>query len=55
VSEKTDTRIIRQKYANGITMLNEPGLYKVSSGKNEQFEKWIFFEILPTIRKTGKY
>ncbi len=40
---------------NGITLVNEPGLYKLASGKNEAFENWIFFEVLPSIRKEGQY
>ena len=40
---------------NGLVMVNEPGLYKLASGKNEEFENWIFFEVLPSIRKTGSY
>ena len=40
---------------NGLTMVNEPGLYKLAVGKNEEFENWVFFEVLPSIRKTGQY
>lgn len=40
---------------NGLIMVNEPGVYKLASGKNEKFENWIFFEVLTSIRKTGSY
>lgn len=40
---------------NGLVMVNEPGVYKLASGKNEKFENWIFFDVLPSIRKTGTY
>lgn len=40
---------------NGLIFVNEPGLYKLASGKNEEFENWVFFDVLPSIRKTGSY
>lgn len=40
---------------NGLVMVNEPGVYKLASGKNVKFENWVFFEVLPSIRKTGSY
>jgi prophage antirepressor-like protein len=40
---------------NGLVMVNEPGVYKLASGKNEKFENWIFFDVLTSIRKTGSY
>lgn len=56
MSENPDIKnFLHQKYANGISLVNEPGLYKLASGKNEAFENWIFFEVLPSIRKEGSY
>lgn len=39
----------------GLTMVNKPGLYKLASNKNKEFEHWIFFEVLPSIERTGSY
>lgn len=50
-SKISDAKINSQ----GLTMVNEAGLYKLATGKNEDFENWVFFEVLPSIRKTGKY
>jgi anti-repressor protein len=42
-----------------IRIINEPDLYRIIARSNlpeaEKFEKWIFEEILPSIRKTGQY
>ncbi|EEJ5470885.1 hypothetical protein AU693_003918 [Salmonella enterica subsp. diarizonae] len=42
-----------------ISFINEPNLYRVifRSNKSEarQFQDWVFNEVLPTIRKTGRY
>lgn len=42
-----------------ITFINEPNLYRLITHSKlpsaEKFEKWVFEEVLPTIRKTGKY
>nr|AIL25192.1 bro-d [Mamestra brassicae multiple nucleopolyhedrovirus] len=41
--------------------VNEPGLYqmilssKLKNNRVEPFKKWVFEEVLPTIRKTGQY
>lgn len=40
---------------NGLTFVNKPGVYKLASGKNETFEDWIFFDVLDSIDKTGKF
>lgn len=41
------------------TVINEPGLYKLifKSRKTEakKFQDWIFYEVLPSLRKTGSY
>ena len=42
-----------------VTFVNEPNLYRVIFRSNkeqaEQFQDWVFNEVLPTIRKTGAY
>lgn len=42
-----------------ITFINEPNLYRLIIHSKlpsaERFEKWMFEEVLPAIRKTGKY
>ncbi len=42
-----------------LTFVNEPGLYRLifSSRKkeSERFKDWVFTEVLPSIRKTGRY
>jgi len=42
-----------------VNIINEPGLYRLifTSRKDEakEFKRWIFHEVLPSIRKTGKY
>ncbi len=41
------------------TLISEPGLYRILAKCNlpkcEPFESWVFDEVLPSIRKTGKY
>ena len=43
----------------GMTIINEPGLYKLifKSRKDEakNFQDWVFYEVLPDIRKFGLY
>lgn len=42
-----------------LIFINEPNLYRVIFRSNKpeakQFQDWVFNEVLPTIRKTGKY
>ncbi|MPW31838.1 hypothetical protein F9L16_23005 [Agarivorans sp. B2Z047] len=42
-----------------LAFINEPNLYRVifrsRKKEAEQFQKWVFEEVLPQIRKTGKY
>ena len=42
-----------------MTFINEPNLYRLSiksrKPEAEPFEAWVFEEVLPQIRKTGKY
>ena len=43
----------------GLTFINEPGLYRLIMRSNmpkaEDFTDWVCGEVLPSIRKTGKY
>lgn len=43
----------------GLTCISESGLYRILAKCNlpkcEPFESWVFDEVLPSIRKTGKY
>jgi len=42
-----------------LNYINEPNLYRLIVHSRlpsaEKFEKWVFEEVLPTIRKTGNY
>lgn len=42
-----------------LTFINEPNLYRIIFRSNKaeaiEFQNWIFEEVLPQIRKTGKY
>lgn len=42
-----------------ISIVNEHGLYRLIFRSNkpdaQRFQKWVFSEVLPSIRKTGKY
>lgn len=44
---------------NRVNVVNEPGLYRLvfSSRKKEavDFQDWVYYEVLPSIRKTGSY
>jgi prophage antirepressor-like protein len=44
---------------NSLTMVNEPGLYQLIFGSKleaaERFQKWVYEEVLPSIRKNGFY
>jgi prophage antirepressor-like protein len=43
----------------GLTAINEPGLYRLifksRKPEAEAFKTWVFGEVLPSIRRTGKY
>ena len=43
----------------GLTCISESGLYRILAKCNlpkcEPFESWVFYEVLPSIRKTGRY
>ena len=42
-----------------VTIVNEPGLYRLifmsRKPEAEKFKRWVFHDVLPQIRKTGKY
>lgn len=42
-----------------VNIVNEPGLYRLifqsRKSEAEAFKRWVFHEVLPSIRKTGKY
>jgi len=42
-----------------MTVVNEPGLYSLVLGSRKpeakRFKRWVTHEVLPTIRKTGRY
>ena len=48
-----------RNYHNNITLINEPGLYQLIFGskmpKAEEFQKWVYEDVLPSIRKFGSY
>lgn len=64
-AEMLDQKGVRNAYTltNGgkqeLTFINEPNLYRIifKSRKAEavEFQNWVFDEVLPQIRKTGKY
>lgn len=45
--------------AQDMTIVNEPGLYSLVLGSRKpeakRFKRWVTHEVLPAIRKTGKY
>lgn len=55
----TDSHSGKRGGAQFMTVVNEPGLYRLvfSSRKKEalEFQRWVYHEVLPAIRKTGSY
>lgn len=51
--------LLKNKYIDSIKVINESGLYslvlssKIESAK--KFKRWVTYEVLPSIRKTGSY
>lgn len=45
--------------SRGVTVLEEAGIYQLIFGSKmesaKKFQKWVFIEVLPSIRETGKY
>lgn len=43
----------------GVTIINEPGLYSLILGSRKaearEFKRWVTHDVLPTIRRTGRY
>lgn len=64
-SEMLDEKGVRKTYTptdggnQQITFINEPNLYRIIFRSNKpeakNFQDWVFNDVLPTIRKTGKY
>lgn len=54
--ERSKVSLGRQGETN---IINEPGLYRLLSRSNKKrakkFQRWVFHDVLPTIRKTGGY
>lgn len=55
----TDSHSERRGGAQSITIVNEPGMYTLVLGSRKPeaktFKRWITHEVIPAIRKTGKY
>lgn len=59
----TDEKLNRKLYASGqrreVTVINEPGLYSLvlrsTKPEAKAFKRWLTHEVLPSIRKTGRY
>ena len=55
----TDSQSGRRGVAQSITIVNEPGMYTLVLGSRKPeaktFKRWITHEVIPAIRKTGKY
>ena len=55
----TDSHSGRRGGAQSITIVNEPGMYTLVLGSRKPeaktFKRWITHEVIPAIRKTGKY
>lgn len=65
ISTKVDTEnkgVAKMVTAGGmqsVTVLEEAGIYQLIFGSKlpsaKAFQKWVFSDVLPSIRKTGKY
>jgi prophage antirepressor-like protein len=54
------TDALRQGRGNpNVTVINEPGLYRLvmrsDKPQAKRFQRWVFHEVLPELRKTGSY
>lgn len=58
-ASKFDSYDLYESGNSRITLVSESGLYRILAKCNlpkcEPFESWVFDEVLPSIRKTGKY
>ncbi len=52
-------KICKSNIGNVLACISEPGLYRLiftsRKPEAERFKRWVFHEVLPSIRKTGKY
>lgn len=59
LSGGTDNSIDPRSIAQGVIVINEPGLYSLilrsRKPQAKEFKRWVTHEVLPTIRKTGAY
>jgi hypothetical protein len=65
VSTKVDsdykgvTKMVTPGGTQTVTVLEEPGIYQLVFGSKlssaKKFQRWVFEEVLPSIRKTGSY
>jgi len=60
VEDEKGTQIVRTLGGpQELTVINEPGLYRAIFGSRveaaERFKRWLAHEVLPQIRKTGRY
>lgn len=62
IPKKDETHVHKVDTSSGPRegiFVNEPGLYRLifSSRKQEaeEFKRWVFHEVLPQIRRTGRY
>ena len=57
--EKSPHKVSTPGGVQEANFLNEPGFYRVVMGSQsdvaEPFKRWVFRDVLPTIRKTGQY
>lgn len=55
----TDGLSVSNNHVTALTLISEPGLYRIMAKcklpKCEPFEKWVFEDVLPSIRKRGVY
>lgn len=55
----TSIQVLSNGGPQSTLFVNEPNLYKVIMGSRkpeaQEFQKWICFEVIPSIRKTGSY
>jgi len=57
--EKLTSEILRAGQNRNVNLINESGLYSLVFRSNKEeaktFRKWVTSEVLPSLRKTGKY
>lgn len=59
LEDKLTERIVLSGQHRNVILINESGLYALIFGSQlesaKRFKRWVTSEVLPTIRKTGKY